>query len=302
MAVVAENTGHHPPRRSEGTRAVEGRNASSTGCSSPRRGCPSSSAPRSSWRCSRRRSCSSRRCRSTCSGPAAGCLATTSSICPRSSSGPLPSRASRWLVAIPVGLGAAIYLAEYSAGRLRRVLKPILETLAGVPSVVMGFFALSVISPDFVKKLFSSAGTFSLLAAGIGVGILTVPLVASVAEDAMYAVPGALREAAYGIGARRRSVTTKVVFPAAASGVAAAVILGISRAIGETMVVAIAAGGTGGLAADLRPPRSRADDDGRHLVARGRVRPGRGRRRSDAQPLRGALPGRSSCCSSSRWS
>jgi len=149
-------------------------------------------------------------------------------------------------VAIPVGLGAAIYLAEYSDGRLRRVLKPIIETLAGVPSVVMGFFALSVISPGFVKNLFSSAGTFSLLAAGIGVGILTVPLVASVAEDAMYAVPGALREAAYGIGARRRSVTTKVVFPAAASGIAAAVILGISRAVGETMVVAIAAGGTGG--------------------------------------------------------
>ena len=150
------------------------------------------------------------------------------------------------VVAIPVGLGAAIYLAEYSDGRLRRILKPIIETLAGVPSVVMGFFALSVISPDFVKKLFSGAGTFSLLAAGIGVGILTVPLVASVAEDAMYAVPGALREAAYGIGARRRSVTTKVVFPAAASGIAAAVILGISRAVGETMVVAIAAGGTGG--------------------------------------------------------
>jgi phosphate transport system permease protein len=150
------------------------------------------------------------------------------------------------VVAIPVGLGAAIYLAEYSDGRLRRFLKPILETLAGVPSVVIGFFALSVISPDFVKKLFSGAGTFSLLAAGIGVGILTVPLVASVAEDAMYAVPGALREAAYGIGARRRSVTTKVVFPAAASGIAAAVILGISRAVGETMVVAIAAGGTGG--------------------------------------------------------
>jgi phosphate transport system permease protein len=149
-------------------------------------------------------------------------------------------------VAIPVGLGAAIYLAEYSDGRLRRILKPIIETLAGVPSVVMGFFALSVISPDFVRKLFSGAGTFSLLAAGIGVGILTVPLVASVAEDAMYAVPGALREAAYGIGARRRSVTTKVVFPAAASGIAAAVILGISRAVGETMVVAIAAGGTGG--------------------------------------------------------
>ena len=111
----------------------------------------------------------------------------------------------------------------------------------------MGFFALSVISPDFVQTLFSGARARSTCwPPGIGVGILTVPLVASVAEDAMYAVPGALREAAYGIGARRRSVTTKVVFPAAVSGIVAAVILGISRAIGETMVVAIAAGGTGG--------------------------------------------------------
>ena len=149
-------------------------------------------------------------------------------------------------VAIPVGLGAAVYLAEYADRRLRRVLKPVIETLAGVPSIVMAFFALFVISPDFVKKLFSSATTFNLLAAGIGVGILTVPLVASVAEDAMFAVPDALREAAYGIGARRRTVSTSVVFPAASSGIAAAVILGISRAIGETMVVAIVAGATGG--------------------------------------------------------
>ena len=164
----------------------------------------------------------------------------------------------------------------------------------------MGFFALSVISPDFVKKLFSTAGTFSLLAAGIGVGILTMPLVASVAEDAMYAVPGSLREAAYGIGARRRSVTTKVVFPAAVSGVAAVVILGFSRAIGETMVVAIAAGGTGG-SPRTSTPSVRADDDGRHLVARGRVRPGL------PSPVRRSTPTRLStwsvsCCSSSRWS
>lgn len=149
-------------------------------------------------------------------------------------------------VAIPLGLAAAIYLAEYADRRLRRVLKPIIETLAGVPSVVMGFFALTVINPDFVRRLFPSAGTFNLMAAGIGVGILTVPLVASVAEDAMFAVPDALREAAYGIGARRRTVTTDVVFPAAVSGIAAAIILGISRAIGETMVIAIAAGATGG--------------------------------------------------------
>ena len=139
----------------------------------------------------------------------AGSRARTSSTSPRSSSGRSLIAVVAMVVAIPLGLGAAIYLAEYADGRLRRILKPILETLAGIPSVVMGFFALSVISPDFVKTLFSGAGTFSLLAAGIGVGILTMPLVASVAEDAMYAVPGALREAAYGIGARRRSVTTQ---------------------------------------------------------------------------------------------
>ena len=204
------------------------------------------------------------------------------------------------VVAIPVGLGAAIYLAEYSDGRLRRILKPILETLAGVPSVVMGFFALSVISPDFVKKLFSSAGTFSLLAAGIGVGILTVPLVASVAEDAMYAVPGALREAAYGIGARRRSVTTKVVFPAAASGIAAAVILGISRAIGETMVVAIAAGGTGGSLRTydlLGPGQTMTGAISSLAVGSDQVAAVCW---SDAQPLRGALSGWLPACSSSR--
>ena len=150
------------------------------------------------------------------------------------------------LVATPLGLGAAMYLAEYASPRTRRTLKPILETLAGIPSVVLGYFALTVIQPDIVKKLLGGDGAFSFMAAGIGVGILTVPLIASVAEDAMHAVPGALREAAYGIGARRRTVATRVVFPAAVSGVVASLILGFSRAIGETMVVAIAAGATGG--------------------------------------------------------
>jgi len=150
------------------------------------------------------------------------------------------------LVATPIGLGAAMFLSEYAQPRTRRVLKPVLEVLAGIPSVVLGYFALNVINPDLVQRLFSSVGAFSLVAAGIGVGILTVPLIASVAEDAMYAVPGSLREAAYGIGARRRTVTTKVVFPAAVSGIVASLILGFSRAVGETMVVAIAAGATGG--------------------------------------------------------
>ena len=157
------------------------------------------------------------------------------------------------LVATPLGLGAAAYLSEYATPRTRRTLKPILETLASIPSVVLGYFALQVINPDLVRKLFSSASTFNYLAAGLAVGILTIPLVASVAEDAMHAVPSALREAAFGIGARRKTVTTRVVFPAAVSGIVASLILGFSRAVGETMVVAIAAGATGGAPRTFNP-------------------------------------------------
>lgn len=157
------------------------------------------------------------------------------------------------LVAAPLGLGAAMYLSEFASPRARRYLKPILETLASVPSVVMGFFALRFISPELVQALFSRAEFFNALAAGIGVGVLVTPLVASVAEDAMHAVPGALREASFGLGARRRATSLRVVFPAAVSGIMAALILGTSRAIGETMIVAIAAGGTSGTALHLDP-------------------------------------------------
>jgi phosphate transport system permease protein len=157
------------------------------------------------------------------------------------------------IVATPLGLGAAAYLSEYARPRARRTLKPIIETLAGIPSVVIGFFALTLINPTIVQGVFGATSTFTMMAAGIGVGILTIPLVASVSEDAMYAVPGALREAAYGIGARRRTVTLRVVFPAAVSGIVASLILGISRALGETMVVAIAAGATGNAERDLNP-------------------------------------------------
>ena len=157
------------------------------------------------------------------------------------------------VVATPLGLGAAIYLSEYARPRVRRMLKPVLETLAGIPSVVIGFFALTLINPVIVQGVFGATNTFTMMAAGIGVGILTIPLVASVAEDAMYAVPGALREAAYGIGARRRTVTIRVVFPAAISGIVAALILGVSRALGETMVVAIAAGATGNASRTIDP-------------------------------------------------
>ena len=157
------------------------------------------------------------------------------------------------LVATPLGLGSAIYLSEYARPRARRALKPIIETLAGIPSVVIGFFALSIVNPTIAQGIFGATGPFTMLAAGIGVGILTIPLIASVAEDAMYAVPASLREAAYGIGAPRRTVTIRVVFPAAISGIVAALILGISRALGETMVVAIAAGAVGNAPRTIDP-------------------------------------------------
>lgn len=155
-------------------------------------------------------------------------------------------------VAVPVGLGAAIYLSEYARPRVRKVLKPILEVLAGIPSVVLGFFAVSVIAPSVVQR-FTDAGLFSLASAGIAVGILSVPLVASVSEDALQSVPLALREASYGMGARKITTVTRVVLPAAASGLVAAFILAVSRAIGETMIVYIAGGAAGNQAFELSP-------------------------------------------------
>jgi phosphate transport system permease protein len=145
-------------------------------------------------------------------------------------------------LATPIGLASAIYLAEYASPRTRRIIKPILEVLAGIPSVVIGFFALTFITPNLIHAVFPDASGFNLLAAGIGVGILSIPLIASVAEDAMRAVPRSLREASYGLGARRITTSLRVVFPAAISGIVAAFILATSRAIGETMVVAVAAG------------------------------------------------------------
>jgi phosphate transport system permease protein len=158
------------------------------------------------------------------------------------------------LVAVPLGIGTAVYLSEYARPRVRRTVKPVIEVLAGVPSVVLGYFAIAFINPNIVTNLFSSADrAFNLAAAGLGVGILTIPIIASVAEDALRAVPMALREASYGLGAKRSQSTFRVVFPAAISGIVAALILGMSRAIGETMVVAIAAGATGGSLFQLTP-------------------------------------------------
>ena len=156
-------------------------------------------------------------------------------------------------IAAPIGLASAIYLSEYASRRVRSTVKPILEILAGIPSVVLGFFALRFISPNVVQALFTDAKAFSLLAAGIGVGILTIPLVASISEDAMRAVPLSLREASYGLGSRRLGTSVRVVVPAAISGIVAAMILAISRAVGETMVVALAAGATAGSLFTLNP-------------------------------------------------
>lgn len=157
------------------------------------------------------------------------------------------------IIAAPIGLASAIFLSEYARPRARATIKPILEVLAGIPSVVLGFFALTWIAPNVVQPWFGASGAFSLMAAGIGVGILSIPLVASVSEDAMRAVPSALREASYGLGARRTTTSLRVVFPAAISGIVAALVLAISRAVGETMVVAVAAGAVGGSLFNLDP-------------------------------------------------
>ena len=146
-------------------------------------------------------------------------------------------------VAVPSGLGAAIYLSEYAHPKVRRVMKPTLELLASVPSVVLGVFAISFITPVVLSQFFDDINFFNKLAAGIGVGLLVIPLIASISEDALRAVPGSLREASAGLGARKVSTTLRVVIPAAISGLMAAIIVGFSRAIGETMVVTIASGG-----------------------------------------------------------
>lgn len=146
-------------------------------------------------------------------------------------------------VAVPSGFGAAFYLSEYAHPRVRRVMKPALELLASVPSVVLGVFAISFITPSILANFFSEINFFNKLAAGIAVGLLVIPLIASISEDALRAVPQALREASAGLGARRVTTSIRVVLPAAMSGLMAATIVGFSRAIGETMVVTIASGG-----------------------------------------------------------
>jgi phosphate transport system permease protein len=147
------------------------------------------------------------------------------------------------LVALPLGLAVAIYLSEYASPRARGIIKPVLEVLAGIPTVVYGYFALTLMTP-VLRSIFGDdvVQIYNTAAAGIVIGILVLPLVSSMSEDALHAVPHSLREAAYGLGATKLETAVKVVLPAAVSGVAAAFIVAMSRAVGETMIVAIAAG------------------------------------------------------------
>jgi len=155
------------------------------------------------------------------------------------------------LFAIPIGLGAAIYLSEYASPRVRKSLKPALEVLAGIPTVAIGFFAVSFILPEIIVPLWpgdflggATGKPFMALAAALGIGLMVVPIIASISEDAMSAVPRGLHEGAYALGATKAKVAIRVIFPAALSGIVASIVLAISRAVGETMIVVLAAGST----------------------------------------------------------
>ncbi len=153
--------------------------------------------------------------------------------------------------AVPMGLVTAVYLSEYARPRVRAVIKPALEILAGIPTVVYGFFALVILTPG-LKFLNEGFGSYNALSAGIAVGILTMPIICSLSEDALRAVPQSLRDGVYGLGGTKFEATTKVVFPAALSGIISSILLAAARAVGETMVVALAAGSTPKLTADVR--------------------------------------------------
>ena len=159
------------------------------------------------------------------------------------------------LVAVPLGLGTAVYLSEFAPTKVRKVLKPIVEVLAGIPSVIVGYFALKFIAPNIVNPIFfpGQPPTRNMLVAGLAIGVLVVPIMASISEDALRAVPSSLREASYGIGARKSTTTIRIVIPAAVSGIVAAFIIATSRAIGETMVAAMAGGRDGSGPRTLNP-------------------------------------------------
>lgn len=148
-------------------------------------------------------------------------------------------------VAVPLGLGTAVYLSEYAPSRVRRILKPTVEVLAGIPSVIVGYFALKFIAPQIVDPIFHPEQPRNMMVAGMAIGILVVPIMASICEDSLRAVPQSLREASFGMGARKSTTTLRVVIPGALSGIVAAFIIATSRAIGETMVAAMAGGRDG---------------------------------------------------------
>ncbi|WP_412976845.1 phosphate ABC transporter permease subunit PstC [Ornithinibacillus sp. 179-J 7C1 HS] len=154
------------------------------------------------------------------------------------------------LVAGPIGLMAAIYLSEYASDRVRRVLKPMLEILAGIPTIVYGFFAFTFVTP-LIRSIWPEVGATNILSPGIVMGIMIIPMIASLSEDAMSSVPNSIREGALGLGATRLETTFKVVMPAALSGIIASFVLGISRAIGETMIVTIASGSSKNFTFDI---------------------------------------------------
>lgn len=155
------------------------------------------------------------------------------------------------LTAVPLGIIIAVYLSEYAKPGFRKAIKPTLELLAAVPTVVYGFFALTVVTP-FLQSFIPGLGSFNALSAGLVMGIMIIPVISSLSEDALYAVPKSLREASYGMGATRFQTAFKVIVPAASSGILVSIILGIARAVGETMVVAIAAGQQPNLTLDPR--------------------------------------------------
>jgi phosphate transport system permease protein len=157
------------------------------------------------------------------------------------------------LFAIPTGVLAAIYLSEYAPRQIRGILKPVLEILAGIPTVVLGFFAVTIITPYLLLPI-GDFKPFNAGSAGLAVGFLCLPLITSLVEDALQSVPLSLREAAYGLGSTKFETTIKVVVPAAISGIVSAILLALARAVGETMVVALAAGSTATLTLDLRQP------------------------------------------------
>ncbi len=146
------------------------------------------------------------------------------------------------LIAVPIGLMSAIFLSEYASSRMRAILKPVLELLAGIPTIIYGFFALTFITPDILKPIWPQTSVYNVLAASIAVGIMIVPLIASLSEDAIRSVPRSMREGAYALGATKLEVSSRIIVPAALSGIVASFILAASRAVGETMIVALAAG------------------------------------------------------------